>query len=372
MKQMDRAMACVGAVIGAGFASGREMIVFFTRYGALSWVLILLTTLTMTALSALVMLKARQCGQTRWCALYQQRSAWIRYAGQICLILLFAITGGAMLSASGELMALLLPIRYAYQVGCIGTLLIVAFLSARSLRPLAGLSVALTILLVGAYILLFRQQMPVDTVVMREQLSPLRGILCAVAYAGMNIAIGLGVLCECATADKRVLCRASVAFGAILTLLLMLGNALYLQHPDRWNDVMPIVSLLASYGKTGYYLGAATLYMAVVTSLLAIVRALNGQMEQAGRFFKRTVPLLLPLGFSLLGFQGIVEGWYAPVGVCCLCLLFLPMFSQRCGFKNVRTKSGQQPLDRTPFRDTIETGTPLTKEEHIHEQHPTD
>ncbi len=38
-------LACVGAVIGAGFVSGREIYSFFTRYGEASWGLILLLSL---------------------------------------------------------------------------------------------------------------------------------------------------------------------------------------------------------------------------------------------------------------------------------------------------------------------------------------
>ena len=37
---LEGALACVGAVIGAGFASGREVVSFFSRYGVHGWWLI--------------------------------------------------------------------------------------------------------------------------------------------------------------------------------------------------------------------------------------------------------------------------------------------------------------------------------------------
>lgn len=52
------AIACVGAVIGAGFASGREVVTFFSRYGAHSWWLILLSALVMMLLCAISMREA--------------------------------------------------------------------------------------------------------------------------------------------------------------------------------------------------------------------------------------------------------------------------------------------------------------------------
>ena len=335
MRQRDRALACIGAVIGAGFASGREIVVFFTRYGASSWALIVLTVAAMTALCAFVMLRLRGSGKTQWCALYEEQRRWVRLAGQGCLFLLFSLIGGAMLSAGGELLALLLPFRHAYGLGCGATLLFAALLSQRGLKPLSWLSLVLTALLIGAYVLLLRLDAPPDTVVVREERSLVRGAIGAVAYAGMNLAIGLGVVCECADGSRRTLCRSSVLFGATMLLLLFLGNALYLRDPGAWQDALPIIPLLAGYGRTGFLLGAITLYLAMLTSLLAVVRALNDQVKRLPPAPRVALPLLAPLGFSLLGFQGIVETWYAPIGLCCIALLFLPMLARRR--QNVRT-----------------------------------
>ena len=71
MDHQDRrsVLACVGAVIGAGFVSGREIYSFFTRYGAASWGLILLAAVTMVFLCALCMRRAQQENAGCWCGL---------------------------------------------------------------------------------------------------------------------------------------------------------------------------------------------------------------------------------------------------------------------------------------------------------------
>ena len=54
--------ACVGAVVGAGFVSGREVIAFFTRYGAHAPWLIALLSAAMALLGGLCMRRARRGG----------------------------------------------------------------------------------------------------------------------------------------------------------------------------------------------------------------------------------------------------------------------------------------------------------------------
>lgn len=47
--------ACLGAIVGAGFASGREVVAFFTRYGVHARWLIPLSAMTLALLCALCM-----------------------------------------------------------------------------------------------------------------------------------------------------------------------------------------------------------------------------------------------------------------------------------------------------------------------------
>ncbi|NCB06497.1 MAG: hypothetical protein EOM69_13370, partial [Clostridia bacterium] len=118
--QADRVFACIGAVVGAGFASGRELMTFFSRYGNWSWALIALSACTMAALCGLWMrLSGGEQGGS-WCAIY--RGGWMGGIGKTAQLLLLSVTGGAMLSAGGELIALVLPLQGAQWLGLALTL----------------------------------------------------------------------------------------------------------------------------------------------------------------------------------------------------------------------------------------------------------
>lgn len=333
-RQMNRALACVGAVVGAGFASGREIMVFFSGYGWFSWVLILLATGTMSVLCALVMHKLVGCGGKNWCSLYEGHGRILRYLGDGCVFLLMGITGGAMISASGELIALLLPIHYAYEAGVLGSLLVAWLMSQRSFKPLAVISAVLTCAILLSYVLVMASTGRPEGINMQPQLTPqaaVRALISALAYAGMNMTIALGVVCGCANTTPRRRWRTSVLFGIILTALLFVSNYLFMQHEDLQSAAFPIVQLLSGFGTTGYYLSVTLLYLAVLTTLIAIMCTIRSMVKTyvTKAPIQHLITIAVPLLFSMIGFETIVERVYAPIGMCCLLLIFIPMLWKR-------------------------------------------
>ena len=72
MRSFAGALACTGAVIGAGFASGREIVAFFSRYGNAGWWLMALAAAAMAGLCVLVLRSAACSGAACWCDLYEE------------------------------------------------------------------------------------------------------------------------------------------------------------------------------------------------------------------------------------------------------------------------------------------------------------
>ena len=150
-------LACVGAVIGAGFVSGREIYSFFTRYGEASWGLILLSAATMVFLCTLCMRRAQQEQADCWCSLQCFSGTKMGALARGCVTALMLVTGGAMVSAAGHLTELLWPSSWAYPAGAVGTLLLAWLLGSRGVGPLSAVSGFLTALLIGVMLVLMRQ-----------------------------------------------------------------------------------------------------------------------------------------------------------------------------------------------------------------------
>ncbi|MGN0763091.1 MAG: hypothetical protein ACI4MK_06870, partial [Aristaeellaceae bacterium] len=91
------AMAAVGAVVGAGFASGREIDSFFSRYGAWSWLGVAAAAAVAGGIALGVMRRPGQGGMPEgWRGRWPGRL----WQGMFGALLLF--TGGAMLAGAGE------------------------------------------------------------------------------------------------------------------------------------------------------------------------------------------------------------------------------------------------------------------------------
>ena len=299
----------VGAVIGAGFASGREVAAFFSRFGAISWLGV-----------------AAAVGAIAWISLGAMRSpgvpeAWRnRWPGRVwqgMFVALLAATGGAMLAGAGEIAALTIPLHGAYWMGLLSTLCLAWWLSERKLSGLACVSRALTGCLIAVMALglalpglrgVWVEDAPDWS---RLPVSLLRGL----CYGGFNVALASPVLDEIAGAlSPRERRRCVGLVSAILGALLALGNGVLRRHPALLGAVLPYVELLGLWGRWGMGLGALALYLAVLTTLVACLRGLRSLLI-------RRWSLCLPVGVALLGFTGAVDGLYPLLGGGCFLLL---------------------------------------------------
>lgn len=309
-------LACVGAVIGAGFASGREVVTFFTQYGVHGWWLIALAALTMGGLCWLGLRLAEQ--NACWC---EGVGRW----GNVCTLALLVITGGAMTSASGQMIQLLWPHAWAYSVGTVGTLILAWKMGEKSLKALEWVSGTLMALLGG--VILWALLDTGRSMAIPTAPTPSLGAaaLRAIAYAAMNMTLAVGVVCRCGAegCGKRM----PVAFGLVMCGLLAVSNALYARHPELTDEPFPIVMLLKSLGRKGFLAGVWLLYLSIVTTLAAVSYALRCAAERwiGKRLLRTLLPLCTLFAVSQIGFACIVDGLYAPAGMVCLLTVFGPL-----------------------------------------------
>lgn len=329
---MQRALMFVGAVIGAGFASGREIFSFFSCYGAFSWFLILVATGTMAILCWLCLRRAGNKGVCGWCEMYCRTSPFVKNFAECSILLLQVIMGGSMISAAGHIAALALPFSAAYPLGMLVTIALALWLGSVGMKPMTALGSLLAVLFVGAImaVLVFDAadtKAVVLTVVTLEK--GIAGSIRAVAYASLNLAISIGMICRCGNTSCKVSSRSAVLFGLVMTGLLFVSNYLYLHHPELVHTTFPMVALLGRFGKAGHNLSLLVMYLAILTTLSAGLFALRTGLET--KVSSKTawiLTILLPLGLSHTGFENLVDRWYAPVGILCLLLVFVPLLQK--------------------------------------------
>jgi len=323
MGQMGTMLCILGAMIGAGFASGREQMQFFSRYGVFSWILILFAGTMMTILILRVMNKGKHGMENLF------RMGKLQKAGQGTVILLLAATAGGMTAAAGELAALTLPVHSARWLGMGISLTLCLFLSRYSLGSLTWLGKILIPLLLLAYLLCLRlpARESIEKSLSAEEI--ILAIFQVIGYAGMNVMLSAGILCRAGSeCRQRGRCRTAAWAGGVITGILLMGNFALLSHPELEGKALPMVILLQQYGLEGYYLSAAVLYLAVITTLIAVLQALTEMMKGWVRNILPVTWLIAALT-ALVGFERIVAFAYPVLGIFCFLIILLPEKNRR-------------------------------------------
>ena len=325
MAAISCALALLSGVIGAGFASGREITRFFASHGAASIAAVLLAVFT------LCVLFWRLCIQME-CAGVSSLSALCRIhlgvpLGRVCTALFFllmGVTGGAMLAACAELTALVLPVRHAYGIGLIITLALSVWLSCMGLSGLAVPGAALCVLL--PVMLLRLLALPTGEACCFPSMTPdlpVRAAADGAVYGALNAAMLAGALPMLLALGAETRKRAIVFFAALFGTLLALGCAVCRRHlPAVWDQPMPFVYLSRSLGSGGYFLLAACLYAAAISTLCAMLAGLMRMMPW-GCAPSAALSSLVCLGFAQAGFSKIVSTGYPVLGAVCAGLMRL-------------------------------------------------
>ncbi|MBR6186590.1 MAG: hypothetical protein IKQ41_10050 [Clostridia bacterium] len=318
---MENGVFCViGAMVGAGFASGREIMAFFSRYGAYSWALIALCAFFMTSLMHAVMLRAESVAALtpKGIAAPLGRAVWR---------LLFTFTGGAMLAAAGQMGALTVPIRYARELSAFFTLLFCVFQPRDADKIGAPMGKLLIPALIAALILCLRSE---GSAVLTPKWTGKEGIIAlisALGYGALNVSLSAGVICEAGQGkSKREKRKTALLSGIALGALLLIENSALLLHGEAVDAALPTVLVLNRFGKEGFYLSAAVLYLAVVTTLNAQIRGLSSLLPEKGN---RILCFFMTAAASQLGFQGIVQTVYPALGWAAAVLAGIALFGKR-------------------------------------------
>ncbi len=291
----------IGAVVGAGLASGREIASFFSTFEKWSLPGIFLSVAVMASLTDTVI-------PTAW------HNTWKEKGWSLLLSLLLVVTGGAMLSGAGEAVALMLPIHGAYWIGQAITLLLAWLLARRTVSGLALVSRALTAVLISMMVLgLFMPGLP--AAVLADSSLP-AGTLRAITYGGFNAALQVPIM-SASCMDSQRKRRTAWSAAALIAAVLLLGNAVLLRHPAMIGEPLPFVRLMAALGKPGFWISAACIYLAILSTLTACIRG------SGGGFFPAAGMIVVALG----GFSGAVGVLYPMLGGACFLMLLLAKLS---------------------------------------------
>lgn len=241
----------VGTVIGAGFATGREIIEFFTRYGMAGTIGVAVSGVLFTWGGARLMVMARRIGAASYDEL--NRYLFGRMLSPFVTLVMTAMIAGVtavMIAGAGAVFEE--QIGWPRQAGVTLTLGLALLVMLFDRKGLFGVNV-----FVAPMMVLFSAIAFVKTIVAGDLCRPdmaavdysLKAMLSPFSYAAFNLAMAQAVLVPIAreATDERAVRRGAMLGGMVLTVLLLLNHMVLLSFPHKDDYDIPMAEVVHTF-----------------------------------------------------------------------------------------------------------------------------
>ncbi len=316
----------IGTIIGAGFATGKEVVQFFSQYGMIGIVGILISGYLFIWLGTKSMLIAKRINANS----YQEVNDYLfgekigRMVNIVFLIMLFGVTS-VMFSGAGAV--------FREQLGLpaqLGIWLSIILCYIAVIKGMKGLlfvnSIIVPMMLSFSFVII--TAFPESTIYYGEAPHIGMVLLSALAYASYNIALGQAVLvplgrdCE----NETIIRWGGFLGGLGLTFILITSHLALITIPNVTSYSIPMAEIIKIIGTLIHFLFVLVVYGEIYTTLIGnvygISRKLSGKETP-----KRTVIiyiLIICYFVSLIGFDSLVKYLYPLFGyIGCVILLTL-------------------------------------------------
>lgn len=315
----------VGGIIGAGFASGQELVFFFLRYGKGGLVGILLAVVLLTLGTALILEFSFEQALTSYHGLFLaagfKRTALFEWAYSFILVVGSAVmlAGCAALAAGSGRAELFRLVT--------GLLLLLVLISGR--RGILGVGRWLAPFITAFLILLAARHLRQHslTLPLANEQSPWWGLEAALLYSSYNLGFSMAVLAGTSgllTKRKQRLAAAIIANLLLGGAILLLFLALHTLSPAQLGEPLPLQSVAALGGRVSLASYRFVLWASMYTTALANSFALTGRLAESGEFTWPQAALaviVLSVTCSYAGFATLIRIAYPLLGLAVLWFL---------------------------------------------------
>ncbi|GIP37935.1 putative membrane protein YkvI [Paenibacillus sp. J31TS4] len=333
------AFTYIGTVVGAGFATGQEILQFFTRYGWLAALTIGVSCALFTWLGIKLMLMAHD-GKARSYEDLNRMLFGRRFGSGLSLftmVVLFGVTT-IMLAGGGSLFEE--QLHLSYQTGLLITLAAAYLVLTRGMKAILAVNTLVVpfMILLSVTIVLISRDLPGASNWLRltSDYPTLRIWLSPLLYTAFNLAMAQAVLVPLGASirDRRVLYWGGLVGGVGIGLMLLAAHfALSAQMPGIRQFEIPMGHIIRTFGGSLHLLYTLVIYGEIFTTFIADAYGLALQLEQRLKLNRRLlIALILILSYfvSQIGFSHLLATLYPLFGLVSL-LWFGMIIARRRG-----------------------------------------
>ncbi|MCY0888190.1 MAG: hypothetical protein OWQ59_06990 [Alicyclobacillaceae bacterium] len=339
-RSLQVACVYVGTVVGAGFASGREIDQFFARFGVPAYAMICFTTLLLAFFGYRMLRFGRILQATSF------RDATSQMFGKygsilVDILYLFMMYGltVAMLAGSGELFSERFGAPYFMGVIAVAA---VTFLTVRRginglLRANVVIVPTMILFVLYAGVVTLRHHSWSDAWQSALRIPPhsfLSSVLSGVLYAGLNVGLSIGVLVPLGTVAKSTReLQLGALFGATALglMLSVVTFILFAYGPAALLHALPMAYIATRIGPWFQIAFPLVLLAEIYSTLVSNLYAISSLVKrEQGRRDMVLLACLVTAGvLSSVGFRSVVAYGYTAFGVASLLFLGALLLPQR-------------------------------------------
>ncbi|WEK55444.1 MAG: hypothetical protein P0Y55_05135 [Candidatus Cohnella colombiensis] len=323
----------IGTVVGAGFASGREVLQFFTRFGEVGPYLILLSTLLFIWIGSKVMvlavkLNARSYEDLNKHLFGENGGRWVSH---IMLLVLLGVNA-VMLAGAGSIFSE--QLNWSYQIGLIVTIIACFTILRKGMNAILLMNTLIVPLMIvfTLWITFETFRTPQATEAWTSSIvgiSPWAAWLSPLLYAAFNLSMSQAVLVPLGAAigNVQIIQRGAWIGGIGIGLLLLAGHlAISARMPGISQLEIPMGGIARELGGWLHGVYVFLIFAEIFTTLVADIYGLTLQLQQRTSSSRDMLALLLLFICFVVGQIGFgtLLGWLYPMfGLLSLVWLYL-------------------------------------------------
>ncbi|MCC3381464.1 hypothetical protein ACFQ5D_06460 [Paenibacillus farraposensis] len=318
------AFTYIGTIVGAGFATGQEILQFFTQYGRWATLTIMLSTLVFIWLGTRMMLMAHDISAQSYEDLNKHlfgsnAGKWISW---FTLIVLIGVNS-VMLAGSGSVFVEQLHLHY--QTGLLITLIGTYLLLNKGIKAILHMNTIVVPLMITISILLVHSTLsmpnPHSFITNTTDHSALRTWISPILYTSFNLAMAQVVLVPL---GSQTYSRNTIRWGGVLGgigvgfMLMAAHFVMSAQMPGIQQFEIPMGSIAYRLGALVEIIYILLIFMEIFSTFVADIYGLSLQIRQHVQVSPKLVTLFIMLTCFLIsqfGFSSLLSVLYPIFGV---------------------------------------------------------
>jgi uncharacterized membrane protein YkvI len=322
----------VGTVVGAGFATGREIVEFFSRFGFFGLISILMSGYLFIALGSKLMRMAALIDAKS----YQEFNAYLfgKWPSRIInIFMLFMLLGvsAVMLSGAGAVFEEQLGLPKA--VGVFLTIFLSFLVMLVGTKGLFAVNTFVVPVMItfSLILMLYSIQMPnfIDQLLFIPYAEDgWKSVIAPFSYVALNLGLSQAVLVPIATEvkDDWTIKWGGILGGAALTIILIASHFTLIMLPNLELYNIPMAIVMKNLAPFLYWIFVLVIYGEIFTSVIGNVFGLDRQLKQylpLSTMVSVTLIFVISYLISLVNYGTLLSYLYPLFGYVCMIFFVL-------------------------------------------------